>query len=103
MPMMASQTIKKGFKIDFELLKGVMETIEYLKSLKIKNIDELNEKVSVYNTDGESYCDFYYSPELYDFAFEGCFCLNQNGEFELSTNATILDDEQNVLLEIKNI
>ena len=89
--------------MNFELLKGIIETIDYLKSLKPKNLDELNKKVSVYNTDGESYLDFYYSPELYDFALEGCFCLNQYGEFELSTNATILDDEQNVLLEIKNI
>ena len=81
-------------------LEKLNKAVGYLYSLEPKTLKELDEIVSVYNTDGESYADFTYGIPNTDFCIKGCFCKT-DGKIEMSPSFTVLDIEQNVVLEIE--
>ena len=82
-------------------LEKINRAIGYLYSLEPKSLKEVEEIVSVYNTDGECYADFTYGIPNTDYCFEGCFFHDENGKISLSDSFTILDIEQNVVFDIE--
>ena len=88
------------YVICYEMIKQIVEAVEYLKSLSPDDFEEVEEVVSVYN-EGEDYCDFYYGTSESALVIEGCFCKNSDNIIELQPNFTVLDTEQNVICEIE--
>ena len=80
-------------------LEKINRAIGYLYSLEPKSFKEVEELVSVYNTDEESYADFYYGIPDTDYCIEGCFCTKDE-KIEMTSNFTVLDNEQNVVFDI---
>ena len=89
------------YVICYEMIKQIVEAIEYLKSLSVEDFKEIKEIVSVYN-EGEDYCDFYYGTSESELIIEGCFCKNIDGIIELQPTFTVLNMEHGIVCEIED-